>query len=81
MNDEKTQVDVIEAKAIPATTIERKTKGIEKPWQVWCVNAHGNHYNTITFTTHEQAAAWAFGNCDATDCPVIVHIDIPPMEY
>jgi len=73
---------VVEAKATKAKTKRRQTKGAEYPWEVWSILLpHVQHTVDEAFRTKRQAEAWVKRELSPEYCPVIVHIDIPPMEY
>lgn len=82
----KRKMPVIEAKGIRAKA-KRKSKPPVEPWEVWTVPCTsfdcGHHSHAEAFKTKKKAELWVLENRNDENCqcPVIVYIDIPPMEY
>jgi len=66
----------------PARAKDTQTsRGAEYPWQVWDIDDGGFYTMAAECDSEQGAQEHAAGACDEDTHPVIVHIDIPPMEY
>ena len=75
-----TKTKVVKAKVSVNKKKKRMTKGVENPWEVWDV-FNGYHSPNDGFSTKAKAEKAIKSNEGYWVAPVIVHIDIPPMEY
>lgn len=69
----------VKAKVSKARQVKRKSKGACDPWEVWAVE-DGLHQYVLNFRTWQRAFQYIQGTPNLR-APVIVHIDIPAMEY
>ena len=69
---------VVKAKVSKAKQKKRMSKGADHPWEVWCIGPEGYHQHSEQFKTESEAEAFI---TDQDDAPIILHIDIPAMEY
>ena len=63
---------------------KEKSKGALMPWEVWAIDTDRNcHCHCESFATRalaQECVERLSGDCRVI-CPVVVHINIPPMEY
>ena len=69
----------IKAKVIKAKQTKRMSRGNSYPHQVWAVRRGEHEFQERLSSRH--AADRYIETRPELDAPVIVHIDIPPMEY
>lgn len=75
------KVKTIKAKGSRVKVKKRKSKGALYPWEVRAVNkTDGFHWYSEGFKTRAQAVKF-LRESPKLLCPVIVHVDISPMEY
>ena len=70
---------VVNAKVSKSKPARRMTKGAVLPWLVFCA-PDGRHRYPTFWKTEKRAEKYIKSNPELV-APVIVHIDIPPMEY
>lgn len=71
---------VVKAKVSKVKQPKRITKGVRNSWEVWTVDENGYYYIDMEYQTKNQAEKYIKDNPSLL-APVILHIDIPPMEY
>ena len=59
---------------------EKQSRGADYPWQVWARHYQSHHSNFGQFASESFARSYIKTNPEL-HTPVIVYIDIPPMEY
>ncbi len=70
----------VKAKVTKAKQAKRKSKGAKYPWQVQAIESGQHQTYLAEFTTRPRAEQYIKIR-PSLRAPVIVHIDIPPMEY
>ena len=76
----KTKVKVVKAKVVKAKRAKRMSKGNEFPWTLQIVTSDGYHQGAGGWQIRKDVEDYIKTH-PKLNAPVIVHIDIPPMEY
>ena len=74
---------VVKAKVVKspkANVVTRVSKGAEFPWQVHAIGSQGHHCHFCQFELRSNAELYIKRHLQLI-APVIVKVDIPPMEY
>ncbi len=83
MAKKRAKPKVVKAKVVkvPARKAKRMSKGAELPWEVWCLRLDGDRHEYLESFATRAKAERNIGKDPDLAAPVIIHIDIPPMEY
>lgn len=71
---------LIETQTTRPKTKTRKSKGVKHPWEVYGIFYDEYHEFTTNFKTKKEAERYIKVHPGLV-CPVIVHINIPKIEY
>ncbi len=77
----KRKTKVVKAKVKKPRQRKRMSRGAVFPYQVWSCDNDGDYTQWEDFGTELEAQECVEDDTHRLLAPVIVHIDIPPMEY